>query len=208
MQDFPARLAGSEEERREREPRRQGGEQHRREPVEAAAHDEVRPKCRALVEREVDVAADFQDAVAGADAGEGDKAHHAGDREGQSGDPQRRDAADQRQRNVDHDDQGQHRGAITALQHQEDQQQRCERENADASRRLLVGLIGALQRCAVALRPLRLGEDAADIGDDLRAVARAVAVGVDGDAALTVLPEDLIGAVGLLDFTHWCPVNL
>jgi hypothetical protein len=44
------------------------GEQHWCKPVEAAAHDEVRPKCRALAQREIDVTADLQDAVAGADA--------------------------------------------------------------------------------------------------------------------------------------------
>ena len=75
-----------------------------------------------------------------------------------------------------------------------------EREEPDAKRRLLLGLIAALKPGRVALRPRRLGHDAADVGNDLRVRSRrAVAVGIDGDAALTVLPEDLIGSLGLLD---------
>ena len=74
-----------------------------------------------------------------------------------------------------------------------------EREDADAKRCLLLGLIAALEPGGVALRPRRLGHDAAQVGDDLRKVAAAVAVGIDGDPALAVLAEDLVGSLGLLD---------
>ena len=72
------------------------------------------PEALALEQRQVDVVADLEDAVARGDAGERDEADGAGDRERLAGDPQRRDAADQRQRHVAHDDERQHRSSGSA----------------------------------------------------------------------------------------------
>ena len=73
----------------------------------AAAHDEVAAERHAFVQRQIDVVADLQDAVARRDAGQRDEADHAGDRERLAGDPERRDRADQRERHAAHDDQRQ-----------------------------------------------------------------------------------------------------
>src|SRR5262245_28727206 len=67
------------------------------------------------------------------------------------------------------------------------------------ARRLLVGLIGAFDVYAVALRPCRVRYDLLDFRDYLRTIAGPVAVGVDRDPPPTIFAEDLIGSVGLLD---------
>ena len=50
-----------------------------------------------------------------------------------------------------------------------------------------------------ALRQLRCGQLAPDIGDEPRHVGRAIGVGEHDDAALAVLAQDLVGAVAFPD---------
>ena len=59
-----------------------------------------RPNGIAFVQREIDVVADLQNAVAGRDARQRDESDHAGDGKRLTGDPQGGDAADQRQRHA------------------------------------------------------------------------------------------------------------
>ena len=93
----------------------------------------------------------------------------------------------------------QRRRAVAAVEHDEDQRERQQRQQADPQRRLFLRLERALELRGVALRPTRLGDDAADIGDDRGHVALAVAVAEHGDAPLRVLALDLVGTVAFLD---------
>ena len=96
--------------------------------------------------------ADLEDAVARGDAGQRDEADHRGDRERLSGEPERDDAADQRERNVAHDDERQHRRAVAGVENGEDRRQREQREETDRAAGLLLRLERALERGEEALR--------------------------------------------------------
>ncbi len=159
MQDLAAGLVGAVEQRDQREPGRECRHQHGRQALQAAADDEFPPEALALVESQVDVVRDLEDAIAGRDAGERDEADHRGDRERLPGEVQRHDAADQRKWDVAHDDQGQHRRLVAGEQHHEDQRQRHQAEQPDPQRRLLLRLEGALQAGDIALRQWRLRDD-------------------------------------------------
>ena len=93
---------GREHERHEREPGRQRRHQHRHEPLERAPDDHVLGERLALVLDEVQVVRDHHDAVAARDAGERDEPDERRDRERLRREPQRHDAADERERDVEH----------------------------------------------------------------------------------------------------------
>ena len=109
--------------------------QHRRQPLQAAAHDHAAAEGLAFAQHQVDVVADLEDAVARADAGERDEADHGRDRQRLPGEPQGDDAADQRQRDVAHDDERQHRRPVAAVEHGEDGAERQQRQQRDQPRR-------------------------------------------------------------------------
>jgi hypothetical protein len=95
---------------------------------------------------QVDVVADLEDAVARGDAGQRDEAHQRRHRQRLAGNPQRDHAADQGQRDVAHDDEGEHRRAVAAVEHQEDHGERHQRQQGNQPRRLLLRLELAFQR--------------------------------------------------------------
>jgi hypothetical protein len=140
--------------------------------------------------------ADLEDAVAGTDACQGNETDHGGDRQWLAGDPQGDDAANERQRNVAHDDERQHCRPIAAVEHGEDGSQGHEGKKTDQPRSLLLSLKSAFQRGEVFGRQPQLVEQAADVADDARHV-RTVGVGEDDDAAAGVVTLDLVGAVRL-----------
>ena len=82
------------------------------------------PELHLLAQSEIDVVADLENAVAGRDPRQRDEANHAGDGQRLTGQRQRRDRTDQRQRHPAHDDQGQHGGAIAAVENRKDQRER------------------------------------------------------------------------------------
>ena len=99
--------------------------------LEASAHDHLAAEPLALDQHEIDVVADLEDAVARTDAGKRDEADHGRHRKRLARDPKGRDAADQRQRHVAHDDQREHRRLIAAVEHDEDRRERHQSEEAD-----------------------------------------------------------------------------
>ena len=141
---------------------------------------------------------DLEDAIAGGNAGQRDEADHGSHRETDIGYPHRRDAADQCQGDIGHDDGGQHGRLIARIQDEEDHQQRNYREPGDQSGRLFLGLKLALeadeipgwQACGV--------DDFADASDNLTHVA-AIGIGVNDDATSAVLAPDLVRPIAFLD---------
>ena len=131
MQDLLAGRICADHQRQKSKPSRKRRHQHRRQPLQASAHDHLAPERLALVQHQVDVVTDLEDAVAGADAGERDEADHRGHRQRLAREPQRDHAADQGQRDVGHDDQRQDGRAVAAVEHGEDGAKRYQREQGD-----------------------------------------------------------------------------
>ena len=77
MQDLLAGLVGADEQRHERDAGRKGRHQYGGQPLERAAHHQLPSECLALEQRQIDVVADLQDAIARGDAGERDEADGA-----------------------------------------------------------------------------------------------------------------------------------
>jgi hypothetical protein len=142
--------------------------------------------------------ADLQDAVAHRDAGQRDEADQRRHRQRLARQPQAEHRADQRQRDVGHDQRRQRRRLVAAVQHHEHQHQRDDGQQADQARGLFLRLELAAQGDEVALGQLGLGHHLADVGHDLRQ-RPPLRVGRQHDAALAVVAADLVGAVAVLD---------
>jgi hypothetical protein len=112
--------------------------------------------------------------------------------------PQPDHRADQRERDVHHDQRRQRRRLVAAVEHHEHQRQRHDGQQADQPRGLLLRLELAAQGDEVALGQLGLGDHLADVGHDLRQRA-ARGVGRQHDAPLAVVAADLVRAVAVLD---------
>ena len=200
MQDLLAGRIGRQQQRGQGEGRDQSRHQHRRETLQRATHDHGLAEGFPLDAAQVDVVADLEDAVACGNAGQRDEAHHGGHRQAHAGQPHGDHAANERQRDVRHDDAGQHGRAVARVKHQEHHRQRDQRQPDDELRRLLLSLELPFQTDEAARRQGRLVDHLADVTDHAAHV-RAIGVGVDHDAAPPVLPTDLVGAVG---FFHRC----
>jgi hypothetical protein len=87
VEDLLAGLIGADQQRHQRDAGGERGHQHRTQALERAAHDHTRPEAFTLEQRQVDVVADLEDAVARRDAGERDEADGAGHRERLVGNP-------------------------------------------------------------------------------------------------------------------------
>src|SRR6266516_2658234 len=199
VQDFPSRLIRAKQQRGQGEAGRKRRHQHRGQPLEAASDDNSSHEELAFVQGKIDILRNLQDAVSRRDAGERDEADHGGHRKRLRRDIQRNDAADQSQRNIAHDDQGENCGAIAAVEHQEDGRQRNERERTYAQGRLFLRLEGAFQTGRVSLRNLDIREDATDIRRDRGHVAATVTVAIHDDAAARALTLNLVGTVRFRD---------
>ncbi|MNT36511.1 hypothetical protein D3C72_1725970 [compost metagenome] len=111
--------------------------------------------------------ADFQDAVAGGDARQRNEADHGRHRQRQATKPHGDHAADQRQRDVRHDDQRECRGAVARVKHQVNQRQRHEGQQHDQLRGLLLRLELTLDADEIATGQPGARDRAAHIADDL-----------------------------------------
>ncbi len=145
IEDLLAGLVAADHQGDQRDSSCQRRHEHRRQAFERAADHHPPAELFALEQHEIDVVADLQDAVTRRDARERDEADGARHRERLAGDPQRRDAAYEGERHVAHDDQRQRRRAVAAIQHDEDQQQRDNRQRCNAPGRLFLRLELALE---------------------------------------------------------------
>ena len=104
MQHFLAGRTGVDHQRQQCEAGRECRHQHRRHALQTAADDEVAPEGHVLVQGQIDVVADLEDAVARGDAGQRDEADHRGDRQRLAGNHSAATLPIKRQRHAAHDD--------------------------------------------------------------------------------------------------------
>ena len=96
VKDFFARLAGSQRQRHQADPGRQGGHQHRCQPLLTRADNHLAGPALALVFHQVQVMVQQQNPVPRGDAAQRDEAHHAGDGQRLAGQMDRGHRADER----------------------------------------------------------------------------------------------------------------
>jgi hypothetical protein len=138
VQDLGARRLGLEEQRRQREGGDQRRHQHRRQALQRAADDQLAAEGLAFEANQVGVVRELEDAVAGGDAGERDEADQRRDGQWLAREPQADDAADQCQRHVGDHQCGEDGRAVAAVEDDEDQAERDQRQHADDARRFLL----------------------------------------------------------------------
>ena len=198
MQDFFTRCIGRQQQRGQRKGSHQRRHQHRGQPLQRAAHDHGLAEDLTLELAQVDVVADLQNPVACGNARQRDEAHHGGHGQAHPRQPHRGHAADERQRNVGHDDPGQHRRLVAYIQNEKDHCQRHQRQADDQLHRLLLGLELAFQTQKGPRWQWRLCHHRTNVCNDAAHVG-AVRVGINDDAPTTVFSANLVGAIGFLD---------
>ena len=108
-------------------------------------------------------------------------------------------AADEGKRDIAHDDDREERRLIAAIEHEENQSQRQQRQAADQPAGILLGSESAVQNNAIALGKRSRGARLADRLHDLRHVGIAADISEDDDPALPVFAQHLIGTIAFLN---------
>ena len=153
MLDLVARRVAGDHERHEREPGRERRHEDRREPLERAAHDQLRAEGLALEALEVLEVVDHEDAVARGDAEDGEEPDQRADREDPVGaEHDGQQTADERHRQSHEREDRQPPAAERGLQQQEDPDRGGDAEEDHVVLRVLALLVLAEQLGVVAER--------------------------------------------------------
>ena len=192
--DLATRRVERKRDRQQRQTGRKGGHQDRHQAVHGSLHDGGMGIGDAFLHAQPPDMRHQHDAVAGGDAEQRDEANQRRDGEHAVTQVHADHAADERQRQVDHDDEGVARGPERAEQQEEDAGDGAESEAEDEPFCLDLRFELPAVFHAVAVRQRHAGgHTLANVADNGAEVASGD-VGRDDDPALAVLAADEVGA--------------